>query len=107
MFQRNISVIITAHSEGIVAHKTVLSVMSRLDKLDNGVKFEVIAALDTPSSETLDYFSRYGNDDIKILKSTFKDPSQNRNHAIQNATGEYIMLIDGDYIISPDLIEKA
>ena len=97
-----ISVVITVHREGIIAHKTILSVLNALDFLeDSKEKYEIIVHIDNGDKETNDYFNRYKNDmRFKILRNSFGNPSDSRNFAIENAKGDYIAIIDGDDLIT-------
>ena len=50
----DISIIITAHSEGLVSHKTVLSVLRAADELSkNNINYEIIVSLDNPDETTI------------------------------------------------------
>ena len=56
----DISIIITAHSEGLVSHKTMLSVLTAADKLtDNNISYEIIISLDNPDKTTSKYYAWY------------------------------------------------
>ena len=51
--QIELSVIVTAHHEGIVTHKTVLSVFRALEPLDKqSISYEIIVHLDNPDEPT-------------------------------------------------------
>lgn len=104
----DLSIIITAHHEGLVAHKTVLSLLENLERISPSVTYEIIIGLDSPNDGTKDYFGRYKDDSrFDILTTDFRDPSQNRNNAVRHSTGEFIMLIDGDDMVSPSFIKTA
>ena len=54
----DISVIVTAHNEGRLVHQTMRSILQAIDKAENtGIMCEIIAVLDKPTSETLQYFT--------------------------------------------------
>lgn len=99
----DLSVIITSHSEGIFAHKTILSLERALSPIkDSGVSYEIVVNLDNPSDETVSYFSQFkDNSHFNILKPTnFRNPSDSRNHAIKQACGRYVTFIDADDLVS-------
>lgn len=108
MAQNDISIIVTLHSEGIIAHKTILSLLENITNLPKDASYEIIISADNPTTETVDYLARYeGDDRFKVLQVSFGDPSQNRNNAIKQSSRHYIMLIDGDDMISPNFLQKA
>ena len=51
------SIVITAHNEGLLAHKTILSVLSAFEGLkEEGISTEIIIHIDNGDKETKDYF---------------------------------------------------
>ena len=97
-----ISIVITCHKEGILAHKTILSLLKSAQYLDNNnLNYEFIVNIDNPDKDTSAYFERWKNDSrFKISEVSFGNPADNRNDAIRKAQGKYISLIDGDDLIS-------
>ena len=56
-FNFDISIIITAHSEGRLSHKTMMSVLKAAEQLDkNNVSYEIIVSMDNPTDETIEYY---------------------------------------------------
>lgn len=98
----DISIIVTAHNEGILAHKTMLSLFRAVRKLEEaGITYEIIVHIDNGSKETVDYFERYENDDrVRVLRNTFGDLSESRNFSVNSALGKYIAVIDADDLCS-------
>lgn len=98
----DMSVIVTAHREGILAHKTMLSIFRATNKLEDiGLSYEIIVHIDNGSKETVDYFERYENDDrVRVLRNTFGDLSESRNFSVNSALGKYIAFIDADDLCS-------
>ena len=95
----DLSIIITAHKEGILLHRTMLSVRRAIKALGNKYTFEIVLHVDNPDDETNDYIKIHRKDilkDVKIFTNNFGDPSLSRNFAIQKATGDYIATIDAD-----------
>lgn len=107
--RESISIVITFHSEGIIAHKTMRNVFSLLEPLvDKGVEYEIIAHLDNPTEETAHFVERYGSKkNVRIFKNSFGDPSEARNFAISKAANDIIAVIDGDDIYSKSWLEKG
>ena len=54
----DLTFVITAHAEGIIAHKTMLSVEAALSALPANTTYEVLISIDNGDSSTLDYFHR-------------------------------------------------
>jgi glycosyltransferase involved in cell wall biosynthesis len=97
-----LSVVVTVHHEGIVAHKTILSILRALEPIiREDIPYEIIVHIDNGNEPTRTYFSRYENDTrFQIYENSFGNPAESRNFAIQKATGQYIAIIDGDDLIS-------
>lgn len=93
---------ITAHAEGILAHKTMMGVFAGLSRIDTErYPYEIIVHIDNGDDETIKYFSRYENDKrFKIIKSSFGDLGMSRNCIATNARGKYISFLDADDILS-------
>lgn len=97
----DLSIIITAHNEGVIAHKTMLSVMRSVQGLNEDIRYEIIVHIDNGTEETVRYFERYDNrGDIRIIHNSFGDLSRSRTAAIQAARGTYIALADADDLYS-------
>jgi glycosyltransferase involved in cell wall biosynthesis len=98
----DLSIIITAHAEGILAHKTLLSIFRNLEELDkNSITYEIIVHIDNGDVATLAYYERYADDPrFTIYKNSFGNPADSRNFAVKKATGTYSALLDGDDMVS-------
>ncbi len=91
---------ITAHDEGLLAHKTMLSIFEALKQLDD-VKYEIIINIDNGTKETKRYFSRYDSyQEIKVHHNTFSDLGASRNYIVKKAKGKYVFFLDADDLIS-------
>ncbi len=94
-----LSIIITAHNEGLMAHHTMLSIFRAIEVTNE--KYEIIVHIDNGDDETIRYFSRYADDRrIRILQNDFGDLGMSRNFAIEKAKGEYISVLDADDLVS-------
>lgn len=102
MSRIDLSIVVTAHSEGILLHKTLRSVFRSIEKLKkNRIKFEVIVHVDNGNEETLECLRKYANKEkIIIVENSFGSLSQSRNFAVSVAKGKYVSFLDGDDLIS-------
>lgn len=98
----DLSVVITAHNEGLLAHKTMLSVFEGVKRLkDAGYTYEIIVHIDNGNKETKQYFNRYiKRDDVRVFSNEFGDLGSSRNYAAKEANGEYVSFLDGDDLMS-------
>lgn len=98
----DLSVILTAHNEGILAHKTMLSVFRSTAKLDEaGISYEIIIHIDNGDEATRNYFSRYKDDSrIRIFENNFGDPALSRNFSVENSIGSLVACFDADDLLS-------
>ena len=104
-----LSIVITAHNEGIIAHKTMRSVLEAANRLKKkNYRYEIIVHIDNGDYQTRNYFSRYSScDNVSVYENTFGDLGTSRNFAVGKAKGEYITFIDADDLISPNWYENA
>lgn len=104
-----LSIIITAHAEGIIAHKTMRCVFENQKLLDeNHISSEIIIHIDAGTKETKDYFKRYQNTpNLKIFENSFRDLGESRNFANKMAKGNYVAFIDADDLVSPNWLLSA
>ena len=73
-------------------------------------EFEIICIDDASSDDTWTILSRYSQLDQRIRlirQASNKGLSVSRNIAIAEAKGEYILMLDGDDLFAPDMLEKA
>ena len=103
----DLSIIVTAHHEGIVAHKTMLAIEKAVNRLEQKYTYEIIITIDNGDEATLNYFKNYKNLPVKVLLWSYKDVAQSRNSAIKEATGKYISLIDADDLMSEGWLVKS
>ena len=105
----DISIVITAHKEGIILHKTISSLLNSAKHLeDKGVTYEIILNVDNPDSVTKNYIKRWETDTrFTVSLVSYGNPADNRNDAIKRANGKYISLIDGDDLVSTNWLLSA
>ena len=104
-----ISLVVTVHREGILLHKTILSLLASAKSLElKDIPYEFIINLDNPDDATRDYVKRWASDRRFTIETvSFGNPADNRNDAVKKAHGEYIALMDGDDLISENWILSA
>jgi glycosyltransferase involved in cell wall biosynthesis len=99
----DLSVVITAHNEGILIHKTILSVQRAIKALGKRYTADILLHLDKPDTPTREYV-QVNKDErlecVKIYTNEFGDLGSSRNFAIEKATGRYIATIDADDLMS-------
>lgn len=97
-----LSIITTAHNEGILAHKTMLAIFRAAKRLeDENISYEIIVHIDNGNKETLDYFNRYSDDSsVAVYKNNFGDLSDSRNFSAQKASADIISFLDADDLCS-------
>ncbi len=97
-----LSVIVTAHNEGLLAHKTMLSIFRSLRPVElEGISYEIIVHIDNGDQATIDYYDQYKDDKrFRIFQNSFGDPALSRNFAVTKAKGEYISFADSDDLVS-------
>lgn len=105
----DLTVVVTTHHEGLVAHKTMQSIFAGLEKLTkDGYVYEVIVHIDDGDAETIKYFERYKKDEgVRIFGNKFGDTGPSRNYAVQKARGEFVAFMDGDDLISDNWFSEA
>ncbi len=105
----DITIVVTSHSEGVLLHKTLLSVNRAIKPLlDLSVSHEILLHLDNPTSSTLSYVETSSIvKNITVFKNTFRDAGSSRNFCIKRANGKYITFIDGDDLMSRNWLKEA
>ena len=105
----DLSIVVTVHDEGLLAHKTMLSVFEGAKKVEEeGFSYEIIVHIDNGDKCTKDYFKRYNDDKrIKIFDNKFGDLGLSRNYAAKVSKGKYVSFLDGDDLVSDNWFVEA
>lgn len=108
-YDHDISVVVTAHSEGILAHKTILSIRRAIDHLPKNVRTEIILHADNPTAPMEEYLrtNKEFLEGVAIYRNAFGDLGSSRNFAVSKATGRYVAFIDADDIMSSNWLRSA
>ena len=98
----DISVIVTAHDEGVIAYYSLKSALRAIEKAQQvGISCELLILLDCVDEETLSVFSQCkSNDTIKIFTVSFSDFSQSKNFGVQQAKGKYVTFLRANDLMS-------
>lgn len=105
----DLSIIITAHKEGIIAHKTMLSVFNAIEKIEEAkFTYEIIVHIDNGDVATKDYYSRYLKDKrVRIFENNFGDLGTSRSFSSLQARGDFVAFLDGDDLISDNWLVES
>lgn len=99
----DISVIVTFHREGRLAHVTLNSLARCITHAaQEGLKVEMICTLDKADQYTQEYVCRHPTlkQNDKIISLDNGDLATSRNQAIEQASGSFIAICDGDDLYS-------
>jgi len=102
----DISVVVTAHREGRLPHRTLRSVRQSMTCAEAvGVKSEILVVLDRPDKATRTFFEQ--QPDVRLHEVDFGDPGPSRNFGARQARGRYINFLDADDLFSRRWLRKA
>lgn len=105
----DISVVITAHREGVIAGATARSAREAIDHIRRtlGKTIEVIAILDRADDLTRTVLTNGLGPGASIVETDEGDPGQARNRGVDHAIGEYISFLDADDLWSFNWLTEA
>ncbi|MBV1868828.1 MAG: glycosyltransferase family 2 protein [Marinosulfonomonas sp.] len=105
---RKLSVIITAHDEGILLGPTIRSVEAAISAAENaGFGVERLIGLDAPTQATIDFCENEMLAAWKIHTFDFRNPFLVRNAMAEIANANWIGFVDGDDLVSENWFKKA
>lgn len=103
-----LSVLLTLHSETLVAGPTLKSIEAALAVLErNGVRLERLLGVDSPTEECLSYINQPAFENWQTSLVEFRDQGQTRNNLIKKAKGRFIAVMDGDDLCSENWLAVA
>jgi len=105
----DISVVITAHREGVIVGPTAASAMEAIKHVQDtlGKTVEVIVILDRADEVTRAILTHGLGGLARIVETDEGDPGQARNQGTDQAQGEYICFLDGDDLWSYNWLAEA
>lgn len=107
---KTVSAVITFHNEGLLAHRTLMSILRVREYAENrGLKVQLVAILDAADEWTTDVVSRhpaFRKSDVVLHKDN-ADLGTSRNQGIQAGAGDFIGTFDGDDLYSEPWLFRA
>jgi glycosyltransferase involved in cell wall biosynthesis len=100
------SIVITAHREGWLSHRTLRSVRRSMGfAAERGMSAEIVAILDRPDAATRSFFQQ--QTDVRRYEVDFGDSGPSRNFGVRQSWGRYINFLDGDDLFCRSWLWKA
>lgn len=104
----DITLIVTAHREGLLSHRTVRSIQAAVEQAESrGYRCEVIVLLDNADAETTQYYQSLDWEPLRTIATNFRDPGPARNLGAREARGRYVAFLDGDDLLGRRWLEVA
>lgn len=104
----NISIVVTLHSEGILAFKTLKNIAEMVKRANvAGISCETIIGLDFADEVTTKFALDSVNDHTEVYKFSLGDSGLHRNELIEKSRGEYILIHDGDDFFTQNFLVEA
>ena len=108
MSKVDLSVIITLHGESLLASAAIQSAELAIQQLaDTDLKIERIFSFDNATDKCRNYFSEGRFPDWKRFEFSFGDQGLARNAVIEQASGKWLALLDGDDLFSENWLRKS
>lgn len=96
-----ISICIPTYNRSKYLHDTINSAIVQNDK-----HFEIIIVDDGSTDETKSIVNNFENEKIKYIYKEHTNSPDTRNRCINESNGEFILWLDSDDLLLPDLIER-
>lgn len=106
--QPDVSVILTAHREGLLAGPSVQSALAAMTfAQDRGVSCELVVVLDRADALTTAVLCEAVEGLGRVIKTNEGDPGQARNRGVDAAQGVHASFLDGDDLWSENWLYEA
>lgn len=106
----DVTAVVTFHREGLIAHRSLTSILRSCKHAETqGITTRIVATLDNADSETRRVVTQHPglrSDDV-VADLSFSDVAASRNYAIQIGESRYISIFDGDDQVSANWLEAA
>ena len=104
----DISLVLVAHHEGILAGISLRSLLEASDLANrDGIKTEVLVVLDRPNAATRAVFEDAPLHGWRVEETDYGDQGRVRNFAVGLTSGSYIAFLDGDDLWSENWLVSA
>jgi glycosyltransferase involved in cell wall biosynthesis len=106
----DVSIVISFHREGLLAHSTLNSVhRCRKYAQETGLRTESIWVLDSVDEETRRVVTSHPTaaEDMRFVEVSHRDPGATRNSGVATARGQVVAILDGDDYYSENWIERG
>lgn len=106
----DVTALITFHREGLLAQKSLLSLFRcREAAARAGISLEIVATLDRADEETTRILTEHAQSSAvdRLLYVDYGDLGMSRNAGILAASGNQILICDGDDYLSADFIVRC
>ncbi len=104
----DISVVLNAHHEGMLAHPSCSSIeLAKAFAEEAGISVEVLVIVDRPSPETTGFLAHRCPKEWKIVRVEFGDPGSSRNEGVRLAKGRWIAFLDADDLFGVNWLRDA
>lgn len=97
----SVSVLVTARNYGRFLAPCLHSVLSQTVR-----PVEIIYADDGSDDDSLRVAGRFASEGVRILPLEHRGVVSARNRAVQASTGDFLLHVDADNLLSPDFIER-
>lgn len=105
---KHLSVVTNCHDEGHCLGPTIGSVSIAIENARSaGLEIEWIFVLDNADAATRSTLQNCAPAFAKMCDTTFGDPGLARNSGIEAASGQFLALVDGDDLVSPNWLVSA
>jgi glycosyltransferase involved in cell wall biosynthesis len=104
----DLSIVTNCHREGHILTPTIGSLSIAIDNAKKaGLEIEWIFVFDNGDDATRSTFDSCAPESAKICEVSMNDPGLARNAGVEASRGNYVALVDGDDLVSPNWFVAA